>query len=633
MSITKSDVDKPFKLNGLFLAPDASNYLFQIVQRVEPSKRQKVLRRLVETILRQRIDDSRITRTLCENAVNECKADRNVDTPVLFVVDAFEVPRFQYSSTLKKFVPLDSSLGQEQAKSLFPSSAFLKSFVYAHRYEVIYQRVLRHQLFSKVTGFGDSVTDGVQRGSFRIRPIEYLLASGSPIDSVIILGMLCQLREGDWHLEDPSGIIRLDLTNAIFHEGLFPEGCIVLVEGAYEDKLLRVTGMGLPPTELSDASRRVFSVSNPFGGGSAGAPAAPQDPKMHRLLTTTQAGADAMLVLLGETKLDRTGCIDQLATLFAGYSSCPPVAFVLTGNFLSPDSTGCTCSERRLILRRIIRQLITVYTNAFPVSEDSPSPPQLILVPGPEDPVTASSHILPRPGLPVDLVSDSLTNPTNPYNWLRLVSNPCRIRIYTREIVVFRAEYTRLLVRHCVHLPTIADTVSGVIDDESTQLPGDEGSQVGVIEDLDGISGTAATGRNTQQTAETATPVQTSPKTSQNSTEKLGVGLARCLASQTHLLPLLGHIAPVYWAWDQALSLNPLPNLVVAVEPNALANLNAARNLAQTGNCQFINPGQFGSIIETASDRTGTGRGLRMEYAFKVYYPLSGLVEHSCLPD
>lgn len=92
--LVKADVDKPFKLNGLFLAPDASSYLLQIVGRVEPKKRQKVLRRLVETILKLKIEDTRITRALCENAVNECKAERSVDTPVLFVIDAFEVSGF-----------------------------------------------------------------------------------------------------------------------------------------------------------------------------------------------------------------------------------------------------------------------------------------------------------------------------------------------------------------------------------------------------------------------------------------------------------------------------------------------------------------------------------------------------------
>lgn len=53
-----------------------------------------------------------------------------------------------------------------------------------------------------------------------------------------------------------------------------------------------------------------------------------------------------MLVILGETRLDRPGCFDRLSVLFNGYSASPPVAFLMTGNFLSPDSVGRTCVER-----------------------------------------------------------------------------------------------------------------------------------------------------------------------------------------------------------------------------------------------------------------------------------------------
>ncbi|KAF5400224.1 hypothetical protein PHET_06208 [Paragonimus heterotremus] len=570
MNVTKADVDKPFKLNGLFLAPDASAYLLQIVQRVDSSKRQKVLRRIVETILKQKIDETRITKTLCEQAVNECKADRSVDNPVLYVIDAFEVPRFHYSKSLKKFIPLESTSMNRQMDSIFPASAQVKAFLYAHRYEVVHQRVLRHQLFSQTSANGNTNTDGSQLASYRIRPIEYLLASGSKIDSVIVLGMLCQLREGDWHLEDPTGIVRLNLSQAVFHEGLFPEGCIVLAEGSYDDKLLLVTGMGLPPCESGDASRRAFSVSNPFGGGPPGTLAASQDPKMHRLLTTTQPGS--------------------ICYLFS--------------------------------LRVLLRQLLILYRTAFP-DIDSLSPaqsPHLILVPGPEDPVCAPFHLLPKPGLPFELVmtdlerrrgSDERSYLTCP-PWLHLASNPCRLRLYTREIVIFRAEYSRLLLRHCIHLPTASDTSSdstAVEQDSETQLD----HSVPATQEATDLS------------------ISTNIAKSRTPAEQLGIGLARCLASQCHLLPLMGHIAPVYWAWDQALSLHPLPDLVVAVEPQALVDLNVTTaNPVQTGNCRFINPGQFGQTVAPMGD---SGSGLRTEYAFKVYYPQSSVVENSCLPD
>lgn len=104
----------------------------------------------------------------------------------------------------------------------------------------------------------------------------------------------------------------------------------------------------------------------------------------------------------------------------------------------------------------------------------------------------------------------------------------------------------------------------------------------------------------------------------------LGRALARCLTSQAHLTPLPLHVSPVYWSFDQSLSLNPLPDLVVAVEPDAVADLNiASKSIVPPGGedplcgCRFINPGRFGG---------------RMGYEFKVYYPSTKMVEDSRLP-
>nr|CAH8822960.1 unnamed protein product [Trichobilharzia regenti] len=619
MEVSKSDVDRPFKLNGLFLAPDASQYLLSIVQRVEPAKRQKVLRKLVDTILKQKIENNKISKVLCEAAVKECRADHCTDNTVLYVVDAFTVPYFRHSKTLNKFVPfVPESAAHERL--LFPVTADAKAFLYSHRYEVIYQRMLRHQVFSKTSSL-----EGSSNANYRLRPIEYLLAAGSRIDSVVVLALISQLREGDWYAEDPSGMVKLNLQQAIFHEGLFPEGSVVLIEGFYDEKVLYVTGMGLPPCESSETTRRAFSVGNPFGGGPPDALAASHDAKMNRLLTTTQAGSDAMLVILGETHLDRAETLDRLTTLFGGYAACAPVAFILSGNFLSPNSAGKTCTERRIILKRLLRQLITIFKNNFPDTDsqntsESNRSPALILIPGPEDPVYAPKYILPRPGLSLDLISNDgnrSSSSTCP-SWLHLASNPCRLRVYTREIVIFRVNYSRLLIRHCVHLPTIntldshTETKETVEDSVAT-----ENSEV-----IDMDSTTVDSDAQSIKSKTTA-------KSDKTPFEHLGQCLARCLASQAHLLPVLGHIAPVYWYHDQALGLHPLPNLVVAIEPEPLADLNASEpGLITTGNCRFINPGRFGHI-----QFSSTSKRRQNSYTFKVYYPRTGIVEDSCLPS
>lgn len=60
----------------------------------------------------------------------------------------------------------------------------------------------------------------------------------TPIDSLLgstgirnVLGMLAQLEDGKWFLEDEKGSIALDLSNATLTAGLFTEGVIVVARG------------------------------------------------------------------------------------------------------------------------------------------------------------------------------------------------------------------------------------------------------------------------------------------------------------------------------------------------------------------------------------------------------------------
>ena len=49
---------------------------------------------------------------------------------------------------------------------------------------------------------------------------------------------------GTWYLEDPSGAVQLDLSQAKFHTGLYAENCFVLAEGWYDDQVLHVLALG-----------------------------------------------------------------------------------------------------------------------------------------------------------------------------------------------------------------------------------------------------------------------------------------------------------------------------------------------------------------------------------------------------
>ena len=106
-----------------------------------------------------------------------------------------------------------------------------KTRVFRERYQLVQLRTVRHELFAgPVAGAADPQANGGGR-HFRLQPIEFLLGTTGRLRDVLILGMLTQLREGHWFLEDPTGVVRLDFAGATFHKGLFPEASMVLTEG------------------------------------------------------------------------------------------------------------------------------------------------------------------------------------------------------------------------------------------------------------------------------------------------------------------------------------------------------------------------------------------------------------------
>ena len=125
---------------------------------------------------------------------------------------------------------------------------------------------------------------------------------------------------------------------------------------------------------------------------------------------------------------------------------------------------------------------------------------RFVFVPGPNDP--GSANLLPRPDLPkffTQKMRDRVPSAT-------FASNPCRIRFFTQEIVIFREEILHKMRRHAV-MP----------------LAGDDTTQV---------------------------------------TEHL----VKTLCGQAHLCPLPLAARPLYWSHDHALRLYPLPDVLILAD-------------------------------------------------------------------
>lgn len=159
------------------------------------------------------------------------------------------------------------------------------------------------------------------------------------------------------------------------------------------------------------------------------------------------------------------------------------------------------------------------------------------------------------PGPEDPSLSSVLPRPPLPYSLFEelkgvpncsFASNPCRIQYADQEIVVFRQEIVEKMCRNSIHMP---------------------------------------------------------PKTAD-----IAEQLCKTIASVGHLCPLPLHVSPVHWQMDHALTLYPLPDLVI------LADQFQQFVIPQHG-CIFANPSSFA----------------RSQLDFLVYYPSSAEIERSTI--
>lgn len=207
------------------------------------------------------------------------------------VINAFDVPSYKYDNDRKHFF-LDTS-----RRTILPDAVFKATYL-TDRYNMLFQRTSRHELFSPLIPGTRAKTK-----KFQLRTVENLLAA-SKLNDVVVLGLLTQVTERKLYIEDPTGIVQLDLTDAQYHSGLFCEGCFVLVEGTYNDEILKVSGLGFPPPEMAESSRSYFGTANTWGGSSKTLLKQSQ-----RLLQIERTNTDATLVFVSDCWLDNAEVI------------------------------------------------------------------------------------------------------------------------------------------------------------------------------------------------------------------------------------------------------------------------------------------------------------------------------------
>ncbi|PAA50891.1 hypothetical protein BOX15_Mlig009534g1, partial [Macrostomum lignano] len=468
----RTQLSKAFRLHGLSLHPEATRTILAAMEHsgqaaVNPAQ---VIDRLVEAVLRLPLNSCHVQRSEIESLVAEqllsgtaaAAAAIAADSPWLQVFDAFDpaAPNFRYDRDSRKLAPAPA-LPRPTSRS--ESGAESRVQLMRQRYEFLLQRLMRAPGFADcdpltvgvggVTGGVSGVIGGsIGKGSGgALRTVEFAKASG-PDKQLVVLGMLTRSAEPNrWFLEDPTGVMLLDVSRCRFNEGILAEGCHVLAEGCYRqsEASFLMLEAGLPPAERPTDTRAALGSLNTFGG-----PATTCARLDARLGERERSSHAHYLVFVSDLWLDDSEVMSKLSLMLTGYSDSPPTGLILCGDFLSP--VGRHAPDRVEQLRTGLRRLQALIDSCKPVQQHS----TVVLIPGPSD--CPLSPLLPYPPLS-EAVAGDLGQQQQQRGGGRVVlgSNPCRLQFCTQEIVVYRQQLCEKLCRQALSCPAEGDELSG----------------------------------------------------------------------------------------------------------------------------------------------------------------------------
>ena len=481
------------------------------------------------------------------------------DSPAPLVVQSvFDAPRVEYDPIRRRFHSLAVTTSPARPRAPLLGSAPDRAALHAQRFLWLAQRMERNPLFARpaltgVTTGGEAHAGGA---ACELADVRTLLAS--PPGAVrVVLGCLAQLEDGRFYLEDPTGNVPLILSGAVAAAGgYFVEGGAALVEGVLtRSRAFEARALGQPPLEA-----RALTLAGPWQGLPTLVPPA--------LAEAAAAGAlppPPRLVLLADCRLDDPATLPRLGAVFAGYEGAagaaaaaaaavgvpppPPPAFVLMGDFWggggsgwwgggggaggrAPGRGGATAAAAPpaaggadAAAQRAAFAALGALAARHPTLAAGST---FIFIPGPADAAGAGCSLLPGPPRPPSLAAP-LTASLGAAR-CAFPSNPARLRVGGKEVVIFRSDMAARLRAAALLPPT------------------------------DGVGGGGAAG----EAAGAAAPTQAQAAALAAAADASAFEhAALTLLAQAHLSPLPLDASPVAWAHDGGLRLYPLPDALV----------------------------------------------------------------------
>ncbi|GKZ33235.1 DNA-directed DNA polymerase epsilon, subunit B [Aspergillus brasiliensis] len=533
------------------------------------------------------------------------------------VIEAFDIPRLTYNADKKYF---------EVAKSrptLFPPSSH-RTNLFRDRYNVIHQRLLRHDSFQSQSGPSralrqSSSSSAVTQG-YKLTPIANLLGRNGT--SHLILGLLSTSPTGDLSLSDLTGSISLDLR----HARMVPEdgawlapGMFVLVDGIYEEEenirgstLGGNSGVGGaiggvfvgvsicgPPCERRETSLGMNSqqsgreVSSSGGLGwidflGVGSERA-RGPRMRQIEANYlrdvhgSAKGDRRLrvAALGEVNLDNMRTLDALRKVFSVYDHLPllerPSIFVLTGNFVQKAIINSSGQAGSIEYKEHFDAFSLILSEFPSLLQHS----TFIFVPGDNDPwpsafSAGAASPIPRHSIP-ELFTTRVkrafatanaqlnsSNSSEPHGEAIWTSNPSRLSLFgpVHDIAIFRDDISNRLRRNAINLSHGADTAMA----EDTPASPQDTNHV----------------ESHTQSPQTGMDFNLASRTT-----LFARRLVKSILDQGTLSPFPLSLRPVLWDYVSSLQLYPLPTAIILADPEATPFC-----ITYEG-CHVMNPGRL----------------------------------------
>ncbi|EIW82110.1 DNA polymerase epsilon, subunit B [Coniophora puteana RWD-64-598 SS2] len=342
----------------------------------------------------------------------------------LHIIDAFEMPLWNWSQERGTFEKFSGPL-------TIAGSADTRVMATRNRLHIIKQSVLRNEHFSPST-----LPSRDRERLVTLKSTKQLL--GRAGDRFLLLGLLVHNKEGKLCIEDSDGSVELDLSKlGEPGEGLYTEGCLALVEGEYTDEnTLEVVAIGQPPCEDRETARSIYGHIDFLGKGST---SLLEDSNFTRRIREDLS--DLYFFFLSDVWLDDPRTFVGLQKMFDNCvaNSFIPKVIALCGNFTS-----------RSLAQGNARDIQRYQENFDTLADLIASYPQVtrtthfIFVPGPLD-ITSSGTLPRRP-----LLSTFTSQLKSKIPRVHFATNPCRIKFFGQEIVIFRENTMARMLRNTV---------------------------------------------------------------------------------------------------------------------------------------------------------------------------------------